>query len=340
MMTWNVMLGVSFWVMGLMPEVGPTYSAPRFTPAVPGKTPDCVRDPRDTFCIRSDNYPKERILYLLENKMYDIDSLLADESRNTYTFEGRDAPAQPTMTYDYRPPPSSYLPPRHNSSTRYTSPSNTYGPPPPPPPPPPQHSNAYGPPPRPPSNSYGPPTSSYGTNPPPQTSSRYPGSYDRPDPDGEGGGPYPRYPKQSSRRPYLHSGLSPPPPPRAPPKPQPWWKRFVRSSRQRRQSAEMDLCPVRADYITPQAARNNQGDWKFLVNLNEVNPQYTQLVRSEKCISNRCTGVCNVPEGFIAVCQQQYVQKRLISLDSSGERLSTDAFLFPSCCVCKVKPAE
>ncbi|XP_076049064.1 neurotrophin 1-like isoform X3 [Oratosquilla oratoria] len=230
---WNVMLGVSFWVMGLMPEVGPTYSAPRFTPAVPGKTPDCVRDPRDTFCIRSDNYPKERILYLLENKMYDIDSLLADESRNTYTFEGRDAPAQPTMTYDYRPPPSSYLPPRHNSSTR-----------------------------------------------------------------------------------------------------------FVRSSRQRRQSAEMDLCPVRADYITPQAARNNQGDWKFLVNLNEVNPQYTQLVRSEKCISNRCTGVCNVPEGFIAVCQQQYVQKRLISLDSSGERLSTDAFLFPSCCVCKVKPAE
>lgn len=32
---------------------------------------------------------RDRILYLLENKMIDLDSLLMDETRDSYTFEAR-----------------------------------------------------------------------------------------------------------------------------------------------------------------------------------------------------------------------------------------------------------
>ncbi|XP_063586613.1 uncharacterized protein LOC134764051 isoform X1 [Penaeus indicus] len=320
MNTWSVVLGVSFWVMGLMPsEVGPAYPSTIFTPAMPGNTPDCVKDPRDTFCIAPKKYPKERIIYLLENKMFDIDSLLTDESRDSYTFEAREAPTLPSM-YGYdrprtsygppRPPSSSYLPPRQN----YSSASKP----------------GYAPPPSP--SKYGPPTSNYDH---PQTSSYL---YDPPMPTYDQEGPYPRYPKSPPGS-YLPPRYIPPPP-RPPPKPQPWWMKIMRSSlrRQRRQISSMDLCPYESEFIMPRVGLNNRGDWMFLVNLNEVSSEYTQLVESKKCITNSCTGACNVPDGFTSVCQQQYVQKRLIALDASGMMLSTDTFWFPSCCVCKLNP--
>lgn len=116
--------------------------------------------------------------------------------------------------------------------------------------------------------------------------------------------------------------------------------RIMRSSlrRQRRQASSMDLCPYESEFIMPRVGLNNKGDWMFLVNLNEVSSEYTQLVESKKCLTNTCTGACNVPDGFTSVCQQQYVQKRLIALDASGMALSTDTFWFPSCCVCKLNP--
>lgn len=256
MNTWSVVLGVSFWVMGLMPsEVGPAYPSTIFTPAMPGNTPDCVKDPRDTFCIAPKKYPKDRIIYLLENKMFDIDSLLTDESRDSYTFEAREAPTLPSM-YGYDRPRTSYGPPR------------------------------------PPSSSYLPPRQNY----------------------------------SSASKP----GYAPPPSP----------SKIMRSSlrRQRRQASSMDLCPYESEFIMPRVGLNNKGDWMFLVNLNEVSSEYTQLVESKKCLTNTCTGACNVPDGFTSVCQQQYVQKRLIALDASGMALSTDTFWFPSCCVCKLNP--
>ncbi|XP_064100106.1 protein spaetzle 5-like isoform X4 [Macrobrachium nipponense] len=253
---WHVVLGVSFWVMGLLPsEVGPAYPSAMFTPAMPGNTPNCVKDPRDTYCTEPKKYPKERIVYLLENKMYDLDSLLTDETRDSYTFEARDIPNLPLNMYSYDAPKQSYGPPK-------------------------------------PSPGYLPPRQNYTTTSKP--------------------------------------GYVPPPS-----------TKIVRSGSLRRQKRQTttDLCPYESEYIMPRAALNNKGDWMFLVNVNEVSSEYTQLVESKKCITNTCTGSCNVPDGFTAVCQQQYVQKRLIALDGSGSRLATDTFWFPSCCVCKLNPS-
>lgn len=326
MLTWRAVLGVSFWVMGLLPsEVGPSYPSPAFTPAMPGNAPHCIQDPRDTYCIEPKKYPKERIVYLLENKMFDLDSLLVDETRDSYIFEARDISKQQPMMYGYDPPP----PPRHS-----------YGPPKP--------SSGYLPPPRhnytttskptyvpPPATKYGPPASHFYDQPAPTH------LYGPPSPTYDNDGPYPRYPK-SSPPPgtYIPPRYTPPPPPRYPPKPQPWWMKIMRTSNHRRQKRQTttDLCPAESEYIMPRAALNNKGDWMFLVNVNEVSPEYTQLVESKKCITNRCSGTCNVPDGFTAVCQQQYVQKRLMALDGSGSTLGTDTFWFPSCCVCKLNP--
>ncbi|XP_042242178.1 circumsporozoite protein-like isoform X2 [Homarus americanus] len=345
MMTWSVVLGVSFWVMGLLPmEVGPAYPNNGFVPAMHGSTPDCVKDPRDTFCLQPKKYPKDRIVYLLENKMFDVDSLLMDETRDSYTFEARDSPTQPPMMYDYEPPRQTYDPPRQTYGAprpTYEPPRSTYGPPRPAAGylPPRQNysttSKPYGPPP--PSSKYGPPP------PPAPPPTRYYSQptpthlYDPPTPTYDNEGPYPRYPKSPAGR-----GSSYPSrytPPRPPPKPQPWWMKIMRSShrRQRRQASPTDLCPYESDFIMPRAALNNKGDWMFLVNVNEVSTEYTQLVESKKCLTNTCSGTCNIPDGFSAICQQQYVQKRLIALDGSGTKLATDTFWFPSCCVCKLR---
>ncbi|XP_045590090.1 protein spaetzle 5 [Procambarus clarkii] len=317
--------------MGLVPmEVGPTYPNSGFVPEVNGGTPDCVKDPRDTFCLEPKKYPKDRIVYLLENKMFDVDSLLMDETRDSYTFEARESPTQP-MTYDYEPPAQTFNQPKPT----YGPPRPTFGAP--------QPATGYLPPPRhnftstpkpyvppPPSTKYGaPPPSRFYNQPGPTLLYEPP-----PTPVYDNEGPYPRYPKTSGSYIPRYS-----PVPRSPPKPQPWWTK-VRASprRQRRQASSTDLCPYESEFIMPRAALNNKGDWMFLVNVNEVSTEYTQLVESKKCITNTCTGFCSIPDGFTSVCQQQYVQKRLIALDGSGMKLATDTFWFPSCCVCKIRP--
>ncbi|KAG8232103.1 hypothetical protein J437_LFUL012301 [Ladona fulva] len=136
-----------------------------------------------------------------------------------------------------------------------------------------------------------------------------------------------------------------------------WWSRFSRSvdaetkegpkekSREKRQSNQgntIKLCPTNFQYIMPKAALNNRGNWMYVVNLNEVNDRYTQLVRSETCAregkigSTSCNGLCSLPNGYTSACQQQYVQKRLVALESSGDRLYTDVFWFPHCCICQI----
>jgi len=53
--------------------------------------------------------------------------------------------------------------------------------------------------------------------------------------------------------------------------------------RKRRQAASNQLCPTRTEFIMPKAAMNNRGNWMFVVNLNEVDDRYTQLVGTETC---------------------------------------------------------
>lgn len=353
MMTWSVVLGVSFLVMGLMPsEVGPAYPNNGFLPATEGGTPDCVQDPRDTFCLDPKKYPKERILYLLENKMFDVDSMLMDESRDSYVFESRPG-SQPVNMYGYDQMPQTYEPPRQTYKQphqTYKPPRQSYGPPPPPPSLPsngylPPRQNNFSttskpyhpppPPPLPPPTKYSPPLHSPSSH----TYGAAPYHYGTPATPYDNDGPYPRYRKATTpSSSYLTRYLPPPAPSRSPPKPQPWWRKIMRSSRRRqKRQASSELCPYDEDYIMPKAALNNKGTWMFLVNMEDVSPQYTQKVQTKKCIPGAtCSGSCNVPNGFTTTCQQQYVQKRLVALDGSGSSLAQEVFWFPSCCLCKI----
>jgi len=107
-------------------------------------------------------------------------------------------------------------------------------------------------------------------------------------------------------------------------------------TRDRRQSSDPDqLCPTVAQYIMPRAAVNTDGDWMYVVNMPDE-PEYQQFVRAEICISDTCRGLCSVPSGLQSKCSQQYVQKKLVALHPSGDKLVEDIFWFPSCCVCQV----
>lgn len=53
------------------------------------------------------------------------------------------------------------------------------------------------------------------------------------------------------------------------------------AERPRRQAdISQSLCTVRTEYITPRAALNNKGSWKYVVNMPD---NMTQLVRAEIC---------------------------------------------------------
>ncbi|XP_073989450.1 spatzle 5 Toll-1 receptor isoform X2 [Rhodnius prolixus] len=115
--------------------------------------------------------------------------------------------------------------------------------------------------------------------------------------------------------------------------PDSWWKR--RSTRTKRQLNTLSLCPTMSQFIMPRAALNNKGNWMFVVNLDQ-DRRYTQLVRSETCVSNECNGICSLPNGYTSKCQQQFVQKRLVALDRGGDNLYTDLFWLPHCCICQI----
>ncbi|XP_018027882.1 protein spaetzle 5 isoform X2 [Hyalella azteca] len=225
---------------------GQVKKSEKFMPAEHGETPTCVKDARLTFCTDPDDYPRDRIRYLLEQNMFDISSVLMDETRDTYTFEAMDPPSLYEPPHGYLPPPP--MVGYSNASSAYVDPK--------------------------------------------------------------------AYRHRSTKT--SNAGMR--------------YRRQVVSD----EGDTMDLCPSRANYIMPKAAQSISGDWMFLVNLEE-NPRYTQLVRSETCLRNQCSGACQVPPGAVAVCQQQFAQKRLVALDGTGEQLSQNIFWFPSCCVCKIR---
>ena len=50
--------------------------------------------------------------------------------------------------------------------------------------------------------------------------------------------------------------------------------------------------------------------------------------------------MCGVPPGLETSCSQQFVQKKLVALHPSGDRLVEDMFWFPSCCVCQISKTQ
>ncbi|XP_053674300.1 protein spaetzle 5 [Anopheles nili] len=112
------------------------------------------------------------------------------------------------------------------------------------------------------------------------------------------------------------------------------YERVLAKNRPKRQTEQVreTLCSVRERYITPQTALNTKGNWMFVVN--QENSR--QLVKTEICASTECSNLCSFPVGYSSRCEQRYVQKRLLTLDPSGQTLYVDTYWFPSCCVCSL----
>lgn len=98
------------------------------------------------------------------------------------------------------------------------------------------------------------------------------------------------------------------------------------------------ICPSRSILIEPKAALNDRRQWKFIVNLSERDSRLKQAIKVEVCTTPNqpCSSQINLPFGFISRCKQKYIKKKLISLDPSGQSISSENFFAPSCCVCEV----
>ncbi|XP_011150186.1 protein spaetzle 5 isoform X2 [Harpegnathos saltator] len=287
-----------------------------FVPAPPGHTPNCAA-PGQTFCESPDHYPRRLIKFLVDKCSYDFSSALRDESRDD--FNSYSSPPDYNQGYDY---------PRQDGTRLFQptgQPAPIYGPP---------ANSSY-------NHGY-----KYSAPSPPQ-SQRNPllpdvafkyhrniqrqaeHTYSQ-----EAFGPnqswltnrYSRSDKMAPRTYRVNPLLS--------------YAKSKSSDRVKRQSNAdtVVLCPTQAQYIVPRAALNNQGNWMYIVNLSDQDNKYTQLVKSEKCLNDECNGICSLPMGYRSRCQQQFVQKRLVALEGSGNRLYTDVFWFPHSCTCEIAP--
>lgn len=254
--------------------------------------------PGSTFCESVEHYPKQLIRYLIEKWGYDYNTLLSDEARDQFSDRVEYGPL-PNHVYSHLHVPLIQAAVSYGPITTNVTQLLPGG---------------Y-------------PDRRYNIDPHLLTNALQP----------------PSYPEEGN---YVHKGggfvysttvVDPP-------SPNPWWPRAKRSGRKKRQAApplnggSTTLCPTTSNFVMPRAAVNTRGNWMFTVNLNEVDDRYTQLVRSETCVSRECNGLCSLPTGYTSRCEQQYVQKRLVALEGTGERLYSDVFWFPHCCVCQITP--
>ncbi|XP_074027206.1 spatzle 5 Toll-1 receptor [Leptinotarsa decemlineata] len=315
-----------------------------FLPAPPGKTPSCALHGL-TYCEHPDHYPGQLIHFLIQKWRFDHSTLITSESREDFSsffFPPPNPTYGPPNYHSYGPPafnhhPTNYPEPIYIPKPQY--PFQDYG-------------NVYLPP-----NSY-----------PVQNITGYPDRRQQnsgrqmnfkysfpldsrlqyqpqnyfPGNDEPRYGPYNNhiwrrrlennYQRLKRSLKYKRSQVS-------------IQERFEdgrhsnsTSSRIKRQSPTRSetLCRTRSQYIMPRAALNNKGNWMYVVNMPEVDNQYTQLVKSETCVSEICSGICSLPQGYSSRCEQKYIQKRLVALEEGGNQLYTDLFWIPSCCVCTI----
>ena len=105
-----------------------------------------------------------------------------------------------------------------------------------------------------------------------------------------------------------------------------------------------NLCDTNTTFIFPRAARNMEGEHRFLVNIDTALSEddlseYQQMVRVTTCAgagagAGRCGGVA----GLETRCRQEYAEHKLVAL--RGGELVLDNFSFPSCCSCEYSQAR
>lgn len=96
-----------------------------------------------------------------------------------------------------------------------------------------------------------------------------------------------------------------------------------------------NICGMETDYIMPRAAKNKEGQFRFIVNSPEGADEYIQLVRVVRCLhaGHQCGGG-RLFSSQTTMCKQEFLDHKLVALSASGEELVIDTFLFPSCCTC------
>jgi len=99
-----------------------------------------------------------------------------------------------------------------------------------------------------------------------------------------------------------------------------------------------NICDLKTRYITPRAAKNKEGKFRFIVNHPDGDEEYTQLVRITQCsgAGEECGRGRLESAGVRTKCQQEYSDHKLVTLGESGEELIVDTFSFPSCCTCLI----
>jgi len=100
-----------------------------------------------------------------------------------------------------------------------------------------------------------------------------------------------------------------------------------------------NICGLTTEYIMPRAAKNKDGQFRFIVNHPEGgDEQYIQLVRVARCAGagEEC-GWGVMGPGIETRCHQEYLDHKLVALSESGEELVIDTFTFPSCCTCLMR---
>ncbi|XP_008553153.1 protein spaetzle 5 isoform X1 [Microplitis demolitor] len=282
-----------------------------FVPAPPGHTPRCAK-PGQTFCETLDHYPQQLIKFLVEKCMYNFATILKDESQydfNTNKLKpgyGGYEYSKPEIQNFYQP--VTLLAPQYPFSTQ----ASNY-----------QMKNS--------SEGYAYPVPSESQNrftvdaseKEETDNSRQSNSYEF------NQNPWlsSRHVRQSDENPGRSRRENP----------------FLESTKKNYKKRQTDprtitLCPTDSHYVTPRAGLNNQGNWMYIVNIPQTRDNYSQLVKSEICTSTTCDGICSLPDGYSSKCEQQYVQKRLVALEGSGDRLYTDVFWIPHGCSCQITP--
>ena len=96
-----------------------------------------------------------------------------------------------------------------------------------------------------------------------------------------------------------------------------------------------NICGLTTEYIMPRAAKNKDGQFRFIVNHPEGGgEQYIQLVRVARCAGAGEECGWGLMAGRQTRCQQEYLDHKLVALSEDGEELVIDTFTFPSCCTC------
>merc|ERR1712066_202038 len=97
-----------------------------------------------------------------------------------------------------------------------------------------------------------------------------------------------------------------------------------------------NICSVRTEYIMPRAAKNKDGEYKYIVNHPSGAEEYVQQVRVTICseAEKSCGHGLLEETGLRTRCRQEYSDHKLVALSATREELQVETFQFPSCCTC------